>query len=103
MRAETTHHDWPKNSPSPISPKPSWLLSGFVSGHDFSRAVKAPNEEGFSPCGNPILSEGYGLQAVHNCCVTNPALAAEGCNSFEITLFAQTLISATRTFVRKVN
>jgi hypothetical protein len=24
------------------------------------------------------LSEGYGLQAVHNCCVMNPALAAEG-------------------------
>jgi hypothetical protein len=27
------------------------------------------------------LSEGYGLQAVHNCCVMNPALAAEGCYS----------------------
>src|SRR5450755_1777301 len=25
--------------------------------------------------------EGYGLQAVHNCCVMNPALAAEGCYS----------------------
>ena len=25
------------------------------------------------------LFEGYGLQAVHNCCVMNPALAAEGC------------------------
>ena len=24
------------------------------------------------------LSEGYGLQAVHNCCVMKPALAAEG-------------------------
>jgi hypothetical protein len=24
------------------------------------------------------LFEGYGLQAVHNCCVMNPALAAEG-------------------------
>ena len=27
------------------------------------------------------LSEGYGLQAVHNCCVMNPALAAEGSSS----------------------
>jgi hypothetical protein len=27
------------------------------------------------------LSEGYGLQAVHDCCVMNPALAAEGCYS----------------------
>src|SRR5450755_4331426 len=27
------------------------------------------------------LFEGYGLQAVHNCCVMNPALAAEGCYS----------------------
>jgi hypothetical protein len=23
----------------------------FVSGHDFSRAAKASNDEGFSPCG----------------------------------------------------
>jgi hypothetical protein len=39
----------------PISPKPSWVLSGFVSGHGFSRAVKAANEEGFSPCGSSVL------------------------------------------------
>jgi hypothetical protein len=39
----------------PISPKPSSVLSGFVSGHGFSRAVKAANEEGFSPCGSSIL------------------------------------------------
>ena len=30
---------------------------------------------------NLALFEGYGLQAVHNCCVMNPALAAEGCYS----------------------
>jgi hypothetical protein len=28
----------------------------FVSGHDFSRAVKAANDEGFSPCGSIPLS-----------------------------------------------
>jgi hypothetical protein len=39
----------------PISPKPSWVLSGFVSGHGFSRADKAPNGEGFSPCGSSVL------------------------------------------------
>jgi hypothetical protein len=88
---------------SAVSRKPSRVLSGFVSGHDLSRAIKTTNDEGFSPCGNPVLSEGYGLQAVHNCSAMNPALAAEGCNSFEITLFAQTLIPATRTFVTKVN
>jgi hypothetical protein len=26
------------------------IKTRFVSGHDFSRAVKAANEEGFSPC-----------------------------------------------------
>jgi hypothetical protein len=26
------------------------------------------------------LFEGYGLQAVHSCCLMNPALAAEGCD-----------------------
>jgi hypothetical protein len=91
---------------SAVSRNPSLVPqapSGLVSGHGFSRAIKAANDEGFSPCGNPVLSEGYGLQAVHNCCVMNPALAAEGCNSFAITLFAQTRIPATRTFARKVN
>jgi hypothetical protein len=40
---------------------------GSVSGHDFTGCVKL------------ALVEGYGLQAVHNCCVVDPALAAEGC------------------------
>ena len=42
---------------SAVSPKPSWVpsvLSGFVSGHDFSRAIKPANEEGFSPCGSSV-------------------------------------------------
>jgi hypothetical protein len=43
-----------------ISRQVSWVplaLSGFVLGHDLSRAVKAANDEGFSPCGTsfPIL------------------------------------------------
>jgi hypothetical protein len=42
---------------SAVFRKPSWVplvLSGFVSGHDFSRAVKAANDEGFSPCGSSV-------------------------------------------------
>jgi hypothetical protein len=35
------------------------------------------------------LFEGYGLQAVHNCCVMNPALAAEGCFLHKIGIFPQ--------------
>jgi hypothetical protein len=87
----------------PAVRNPSWVPPDFVSGHDLSRAVKASNNEGLSPCGNPVLSEGYGLQAVHNCCVMKSALAAEGCNSFAITLYAQILTLPTPTFVRKVN
>ena len=30
-------------------------FSGFVSGHDFSRAVNVSTEEGFSPCPSTIL------------------------------------------------
>jgi hypothetical protein len=43
---------------SAVSRKPSYVLlvlTGFVSGHDFSRAVKAANDEGFSPCGSCVL------------------------------------------------
>jgi hypothetical protein len=32
-----------------------WFISSFVSGHGFSRAVKAANDEGFSPCGSSVL------------------------------------------------
>jgi hypothetical protein len=32
----------------------------FVSGHDFSRAAKAANEEGFSPCGAFSSQFGFG-------------------------------------------
>jgi hypothetical protein len=32
------------------------ILKSFVSGHDFSRAAKAANDEGFSPCGSISLS-----------------------------------------------
>jgi hypothetical protein len=39
------------------------------------------------------LSEGYGLQAVHNCCVMNPALAAEGCYSSRNHTFSRSLFS----------
>jgi hypothetical protein len=38
---------------SPISRKPSWVplvLSSFVSGHDFSRAVKPADDAGFRAC-----------------------------------------------------
>jgi hypothetical protein len=35
--------------------------------------------DGFTGYGKTRFSEGYGLQAVHNCCVMNSALAAEGC------------------------
>jgi hypothetical protein len=36
----------------------------FVSGHDFSRAAKAANDEGFTGCGKTKFFEGDGLQAV---------------------------------------
>ena len=49
---------------------------GFVSGHDFRG------------CGKIALSEGYGLQAVHNSGVMNPALAAEGRYSFRNRTFS---------------
>jgi hypothetical protein len=42
---------------SAVFRKPSWfplVFSGFVSGHDFSRAVKAATDEGFSPCGSSV-------------------------------------------------
>jgi hypothetical protein len=39
------------NTWAPVSGRsPLPLLFCFVSGHDFSRAVKAENDEGFSPC-----------------------------------------------------
>jgi hypothetical protein len=51
---------------------------GFVSGHDFSRAVKAKKEWGFTGCGKTLFFEGYGLQPVHKQLKTGTALAAEG-------------------------
>ena len=57
-----------------------WMLSfGFVSGHDFSRAVKGLKVNWASQAAEKReFLEGDGLQAVHNCFVVNAALAAEG-------------------------
>jgi hypothetical protein len=38
----------------------------FVSGHDFSRAAKAANEEGFSPCGASSSHFGFGQLSALN-------------------------------------
>jgi hypothetical protein len=34
-----------------------------------------------------LRTEGYGLQAVHDCCVMNSALAAEGCLPLKTSIF----------------
>jgi hypothetical protein len=52
---------------------------GFLSGHDFTG------------CGKTPFFEGYGLQALHNYCVMNPALAAEGGFLLKPSIFAQAL------------
>ena len=39
---------------SAVFRNPSWVPSGFVSGHGFSRAEKAANNEGFSPCASSV-------------------------------------------------
>jgi hypothetical protein len=50
---------------------------------------------------NLALFEGYGLQAVHNYCVMNPALAAEGCYSSRTHPFSAACLAAeVRFFVR---
>jgi hypothetical protein len=79
----------------------------FVSGHSFRRrpALRNWNKRHFleclalyrgttSPAAKKLaLSEGYGLQAAHNCCVMTPALAAEGRVFLEIALCPQPLQS----------
>jgi hypothetical protein len=72
-------------------------------GHPFSRAVNLPDTTGLLHAAAKLfvsahdlqaaeklaLSEEYGRQAVHNCCVMNSALAAAGRYSFENALFPQ--------------
>ena len=57
-------------------------FSGFVTGHDFSRADKPIKPMGFSPCGNALEkmagTEGYGLQPVHKLLKIPRALAPVG-------------------------
>jgi hypothetical protein len=82
----------------------------FVSGHDFSRAVKAHSRVGFSPCqGNrqgletpghlarggttkqaaeKLCSLKYGLQPVHKRLEIGTALAAEGRISIRLPTFS---------------
>jgi len=81
----------------PAVPKPNdsgtALARGKLKEYRFRTAcIKRP--EALQAAEKLALFEGYGLQAVHNRCVMNPALAAESCYSYRNHPFSAACLAA---------